>query len=586
MSKDRIFVLIISIFFLLISGCGGGGSGSGLSRYTVGGTIIGLTGTLVIQNNGGDDYTATADGSFTFSSALADGAAYMVSIITTPTNMVCNITNGTGTVNGANITTIIISCHDSSTYSVGGTVSNLSGTVVLQNNGGDDLGVTTSGSFAFTTALDDGDAYSVTIYTQPTSQTCYISNNSGTIATASVTDVTVTCFDSGSLDTTFGTNGVVTYDGGYDDVGYGVTTDSSGRVLVTGYVDDDVTPGQGKDIAVWRYDSSGSIDTTFGTNGVVTYHGGYRHDWGNSIVADSSDWVTACGQINPGGSTINMIILRYNSDGDPDTTFGTNGVVTYTVSGTDVCTRLRIDDNNKVVANGYTGYDMTIWRYQEDGSLDSPFGTGGLVQDTTSAIFEKYSFVFDSGDNINVSGPDSNPGMTIWRYGPTGTASTNFGTNGKTSYTSGTSQMSRAIGLDSSESIFTAGYLQPTGATTYSMAVWKYTAGGDLDSTFGDGGVALYSGTAITNEAEAMVIDSSGQPITTGYDSVSDLYVWKVTTGGELDSGFGTDGAITYDGGTADAGYDIALDSEGRILVTGSSSNGTDLDMLILRLHP
>src|SRR5499427_7438289 len=78
-------------------------------------------------------------------------------------------------------------------YTVGGTVSGLSGTVVLQDNGGDTLNVSANGAFTFATALVGGTGYSVTVKTNPTGQTCSVSNGSGTIGSANVTNVTVTC---------------------------------------------------------------------------------------------------------------------------------------------------------------------------------------------------------------------------------------------------------------------------------------------------------------------------------------------------------------------------------------------------------
>jgi len=81
----------------------------------------------------------------------------------------------------------------SATYTVGGTVSGLSGTVVLQDNGGDNLSLSANGPFTFATALAGGTAYAVTVKTSPSGQTCTVSNGSGTIAAANVTNVTVTC---------------------------------------------------------------------------------------------------------------------------------------------------------------------------------------------------------------------------------------------------------------------------------------------------------------------------------------------------------------------------------------------------------
>jgi len=79
------------------------------------------------------------------------------------------------------------------THSVGGTVTGLNGSVTLQNNGGDDLVLSSDGGFTFITGLVDGASYSVSVLTQPTGQTCSVTNGSGTIAAADVTNVTVTC---------------------------------------------------------------------------------------------------------------------------------------------------------------------------------------------------------------------------------------------------------------------------------------------------------------------------------------------------------------------------------------------------------
>jgi hypothetical protein len=100
-----------------IAACGGGGTPitpSGPSAHTVGGTLVGLSGSgLVLQNNAGDDLAVTANStSFSFATALATGAAYTVTVKTQPGNptQVCSVTNGAGTVGSTNITNIVIAC--------------------------------------------------------------------------------------------------------------------------------------------------------------------------------------------------------------------------------------------------------------------------------------------------------------------------------------------------------------------------------------------------------------------------------------------------------------------------------------------
>ncbi len=79
------------------------------------------------------------------------------------------------------------------TFSIGGTISGLSGTVVLENNAGNDLSTSANGTFAFSTKLTQGAAYNVTVKTNPTGQTCTVANPSGTVGAANVTNVSVTC---------------------------------------------------------------------------------------------------------------------------------------------------------------------------------------------------------------------------------------------------------------------------------------------------------------------------------------------------------------------------------------------------------
>jgi len=87
-----------------------GGDGSEDNTYTVGGAVNGLSGTLVLQNNASDDLTITQDGLFTFSTALADGSNYNVTVKTEPSGQNCTLSNGSGTINSANVTNVFINC--------------------------------------------------------------------------------------------------------------------------------------------------------------------------------------------------------------------------------------------------------------------------------------------------------------------------------------------------------------------------------------------------------------------------------------------------------------------------------------------
>ena len=168
------------------------------STFSVGGTVIGLQGSgLVLQNNGSDDLPVNQDGLFTFASGLASGAGYNVTVRRQPSDptQACTVTNARGTIGSSDVGNIVVSCSTSD-FSVGGTVRNLEGTgLVLRNNGGDELTIDASGTFAFDTALPTGARYDVTIARQPhdPDQTCSVSNGSGVVGDGNVTSIVVNC---------------------------------------------------------------------------------------------------------------------------------------------------------------------------------------------------------------------------------------------------------------------------------------------------------------------------------------------------------------------------------------------------------
>lgn len=162
------------------------------NAYTVGGTVSGLSGSLVLQNNAGDDLAVTTNGSFTFSSSVADAAAFSVTISSQPNGQSCSIANAAGTINGAAVTNVNLTCV--ALFTVGGTVSGLTGTLVLRNNGADDETISANGGFIFDTSIANNSAYAVTVATQPSGQLCTVSNGSGTIS-ANVSNVAVACIN-------------------------------------------------------------------------------------------------------------------------------------------------------------------------------------------------------------------------------------------------------------------------------------------------------------------------------------------------------------------------------------------------------
>ncbi len=166
-------------------------------KYTIGGTVSGLnTGASVtLLDNGGDALKRTVNGKFTFKTALVTGATYNVTVGTQPTGETCTVTGGSGTVGTKNVTTVQVACTSSQTYTIGGTISGLASgkSVTLLDNGGDALTLTAIGAFTFHTPLPSGATYDVTVGTQPSGETCTVTNGSGTVGNSNVTNVTVAC---------------------------------------------------------------------------------------------------------------------------------------------------------------------------------------------------------------------------------------------------------------------------------------------------------------------------------------------------------------------------------------------------------
>ena len=164
------------------------------------------------------------------------------------------------------------------TYTIGGTISGLTGTVVLQNNGGDNYSTSTNGSFVFTTALNNSASYAVTVSTQPTGQSCTVTNGSGTVSSANITNVSVSCLNTTkSITASAGSNGSIS---------------PSGSVSVNNGADQafTITPNSGYHIDTVTVDSSlvsatspytftnvtadHTISATFVADSVVSHGGG------------------------------------------------------------------------------------------------------------------------------------------------------------------------------------------------------------------------------------------------------------------------------------------------------------------------
>ena len=279
--------------------------------WSIGGETNGLLGTAILQNNGGNNLPVLADGAFEFTTKVLDGLPYNVTVLTQPVSQLCLVTNGSGTA-AANVTTVTLTCYPA--YYIGGTLSGLVGTVILRNNS-ENLTLSDNGAFVFPTAILDGGAYDVEVFSQPLGQTCTITNGSGTVAGSDITDVTIICTINGYLIsvTVSGLTGSLTLqNNGGDDL----TIPSDGTYAFT----TPVPSGSNYDVTVLA-NPPGQTCTV--TNGSGTVAGGNVTD----ITVSAVDNIYTVGGTITGLNTPASIVIQDNSS--DNTTLSANGTFQF-----------------------------------------------------------------------------------------------------------------------------------------------------------------------------------------------------------------------------------------------------------------
>jgi hypothetical protein len=192
MGSKRSFFPLVGVLASCLAACGGGGSAP---TFTVGGTVTGLlSGTnVILQNNAANSTPVSVNASFSFSTVLASGAKYAVTVLTQPTGETCTVANANGVVANANVSIAVICVPNS--YSIGGNVSGLlpGDFVVLENASLGGATVSANGAFTLNVPLPSGSAYSVSVAVQPSGENCTVANGGGTVGGANIVSVGVTC---------------------------------------------------------------------------------------------------------------------------------------------------------------------------------------------------------------------------------------------------------------------------------------------------------------------------------------------------------------------------------------------------------
>ncbi len=401
----------------------------------------------------------------------------------------------------------------------------------------------------------------------------------------------ITLAQSGSLDPTFGNGGKVsTSIGVADDFGISVAVQNDSKIVVAGYSYN----GSDYDVAVVRYLSDGSPDSSFGTGGKVTTPVGSTNDYGLAVAMQNNGNIVVAGY-SFNGVNNDFAVIRYAGDGSLDTTFGTGGKVTTALGNYgDVGYAMVIQSDGKIVVAGYSddasSNFFALVRYNSDGSLDTTFGSGGIVTTPFGNSDDQGQAVALQRDGKIVEGGWSYNG-TDWdfalaRYNTNGSLDSTFGTGGKVTTAMGTGDdVIYGVAIQSDGRIVGAGFDMANTFNQFALA--RYNSDGSLDSTFGSAGKVTTAIGTDDDFAGDIVILNDGRIVVAGTSSNGtddDFAIARYNSNGSLDSTFGAGGKTTTTIGNGnDIGLSMALQSDGKMLLTGFIQNNGDRDFGVVR---
>ena len=395
----------------------------------------------------------------------------------------------------------------------------------------------------------------------------------------------------GDLDSSFGMGGKVTTDfGGTDDTAAALAIQAKGKIVAAGFSN----ASGAYDFALARYNHNGTLDDSFGPGGrVTTNFGGDDFALGLAIQAD--DKIVVAGE-SATLISADVALARYNADGTLDISFGTGGKVISDFGGTcDFATSVAIQANGKIVVAGSSGatcegpFDFGLARYNTDGTPDITFGTGGKVTTNFGGSDDQASAVAIQADGKIVAAGFTDASGThdfaLARYNQNGTLDSTFGTGGKvTTDFGGTFDLALDVAIQADSKIVAAGFTDASGTRDFALA--RYNANGSLDVNFGPGGRVTTNFGGTRDAATGLAIQADDKIVAAGVSNASgarDFALARYNTDGTLDISFGTGGRVTTDFGGGDGGNAVAFEPKGKIVVAGSSNASSTFDFALAR---
>jgi uncharacterized delta-60 repeat protein len=408
----------------------------------------------------------------------------------------------------------------------------------------------------------------------------------------------------GDLDSTFGIGGKVTTDlKRSTDIANAVAVQADGKLVVVGqtYKNNDFS---NEDFAVARYNTNGTLDSTFGAMGRV------RTDFPGLAAVPSAVVIQPDGKIVVAGGAFPLFtfagdfkVVRYNPNGSLDRSFGSGGIVTTFFPGDgSYAFAVALQSDGKIIAAGtdfvdfnpgdMSDTDFALARYNPDGSLDTTFGNGGTVTtDFFGTEDDVFSVLIQPDGKIVAVGSANDPAnfydFAAVRYLSNGAIDMTFGVAGKVTTDFGDRGFDRAqsAALQADGKIVAAGFATSVDGISENFAVARYTSSGVLDTTFsGDGRTQIDFGSCC-QDAWQVLLQSDGKIVTVGFpnseSSDSDFLLARLNSTGSLDTTFGIGGKVRTSFGNLNGGAQGGLlQADGKIVAVGfqatSRSGGVD----------
>ena len=396
----------------------------------------------------------------------------------------------------------------------------------------------------------------------------------------------------GGLDTTFGTVGVFT-----DSAGEFNNSGTSGDVVALQNDGKIVAAGQiGFAAAAVRLNSNGALDSSFGTGGMVTINFPGSNEGPSLVIGiaiqSDSKIVAGISNLNADANPL-FILARLNADGSLDTTFGTAGVVETQIGSVGIAASvLALQSDGKILLAG----SSAMARYNSTGQLDSTFGSSGIAaiaaaSPTAMALQPDGKILIAAGGAAPASlAPPvvglAAPAGAIARYNSNGRIDTTFGISGQAASVAAASAIAVQIagGCLSTCRILVAGTvvsaLRIDVGNDTGFGLVRYTSNGSVDTSFGRrGGVITgFSPAKPLASAFALVQQTNGDIVAAGLAGQAtaaqgdDFALARYKSSGVIDTTFGSSGKVTTAFGTnAAVIYALALQSDGKIVAAGLS---------------